>query len=229
MFQSSTQSNTLSGSRGSFPAKIKRSVFESPSMTLIAICVLAYLINIFLYILSPYLGTLYVQTFRFDPTYLLNRPWTLGTYIFMHNDFTHLLFNMLVLFFFGPALELRAGKKQMIGIFFTAGILSAIGHAFMSTPLLGISPAPVVGASGAIYGVFAALAVLEPDLRVYVYFIPMRIKHALVLFALIDFLMIHSSDMVAHIAHLSGLFVGLYMGYRVKKIQERFWRSRSRW
>ena len=45
----------------------------------------------------------------------------------------------------------------------------------------------------------------------------MRLKHALVLFALFDFLMVNSSDMIAHTAHLSGLFVGLYMGLRIKK------------
>jgi membrane associated rhomboid family serine protease len=78
----------------------------------------------------------------------------------------------------------------------------------------------MIGASGAIYGVFAALTMLEPDIRVYVYFIPMKLKHALVLFALFDFLMAGSSDMIAHTAHLSGLFVGLYMGLRIKKIQE---------
>jgi membrane associated rhomboid family serine protease len=89
----------------------------------------------------------------------------------------------------------------------------------------------MVGASGAIYGVFAALTILEPDIRVYVYFVPMKLKHALVLFAIFDFLMINSSDMIAHTAHLSGLFVGLYMGFRIKKIQESAQRSRyiGRW
>jgi membrane associated rhomboid family serine protease len=80
----------------------------------------------------------------------------------------------------------------------------------------------MVGASGAIYGVFAALAVLEPDILVYVYFVPMKLKYALVLFAVFDFLMINSSDMIAHTAHLSGLFVGLYMGFRIKKAQEKY-------
>ena len=89
----------------------------------------------------------------------------------------------------------------------------------------------MIGASGAIYGVFAALTMLEPDMRVYVYLVPMKLKYALVLFALFDFLMVNSSDMIAHTAHLSGLFVGLYMGLRIKKIQEDTIRSRytGRW
>jgi membrane associated rhomboid family serine protease len=89
----------------------------------------------------------------------------------------------------------------------------------------------MIGASGAIYGVFAALTMLEPDTRVFVYFIPMKLKYALVLFALLDFLMVNSSDMIAHTAHLSGLLVGLYMGWRIKKTEENTIRSRytGRW
>jgi membrane associated rhomboid family serine protease len=89
----------------------------------------------------------------------------------------------------------------------------------------------MVGASGAIYGVFAALTVFEPNSRVYVYFIPMRLKHTLLLFAIFDFLMVNSSDMIAHTAHLSGLIVGLYMGLRMKKINEKYMRTRyvGRW
>jgi membrane associated rhomboid family serine protease len=204
--------------------RIRSSVSRSPSMAIIAACVLSFLIE-----LIPGIGPLYVYTFQFDPDYLLTKPWTLVTYIFLHKGLGHLFFNMLVLYFFGPVLERRAGSKELLGIFFTAGVLSAVGHALISLPIFGIYPSPIIGASGAIYGVFAALAVLEPNLRVYVYFIPMKLKEALLLFALFDFLMINSTDMIAHAAHLSGLFVGLYMGFRIKKIQEKYRRAYRRW
>jgi hypothetical protein len=83
------------------------------------------------------------------------------------------------------------------------------------------SGSPVVGASGAIYGIFACFALLEPDMRVYVYFFPMKITQALVLFALVNILMIGSNDMIAHAAHLSGLVFGLYMGFKIKKEMKR--------
>jgi len=212
--------------------KIKRSVLASPSMAIIALCILSFVLFFFLMKMMPETWFRCYQMFWFDPDFIWKRPWTLVTYIFLHNSITHLFVNMLVMFFIGRGLEQRVGKKQLLGVFFTAGVLSAVGHALMSMPIFGVYPTPIVGASGAIYGVFAALAVLEPDSRVYVYFIPMKLKQALVLFAALDFLMIHSTDMVAHIAHLSGLFVGLYMGYRIKKIQERHWkgsRSARRW
>lgn len=201
-------------------------IFTSPSMAIISLCTLSFFLE-----MVPGIGYTYIDAFQFDPNYLVTRPWTLVTYIFLHTGLLHLLFNMLVLYFFGTALEKRVGNRQLLAIFFTAGILSAIGYTFLSRPVFNISPVPMVGASGAIYGVFAALTMLEPDIRVYVYFVPMKLKYALVLFALLDFLMVNSSDMIAHTAHLSGLFVGLYMGLRIKKIQENALRPRyiGRW
>jgi membrane associated rhomboid family serine protease len=195
----------------------KSSIFSSPSYVIIILCVLSFIVE-----LVPGIGPLYFNVFRFDPALFVSSPWTLITYMFLHSGLVHLFFNMFVLFFFGPALERRVGNSLLIEIFFTAGVLSAIGYTFLSEPLFNTLPGPMVGASGAIYGVFAALAVLEPDILVYVYFIPMKLKYALVLFAVFDFLMINSSDMIAHTAHLSGLFVGLYMGFRIKKAQERY-------
>jgi len=206
--------------------RTKSSIFTSPSIAIIVLCTLSFILE-----LMPGIGPLYVSAFQFDPSSLISRPWTLVTYIFLHTNLGHLFFNMFVLFFFGPALERRVGNRQLLEIFFTAGILSAMGYAFLSRPIFNISPGPMIGASGAIYGVFAALAMLEPDLQVYVYFVPMRLKYALLLFALFDFFMVNSSDMIAHTAHLSGLFVGLYMGLRIKKTQEKCLKSRhlGRW
>jgi len=213
-------------SRGGTTDRIKNSVSTSPSMAIIFLCVISFFLE-----MVPGIGPLYISAFQFDPGSILARPWTLVTYIFLHNGLWHLFINMLILYFFGTALERKVGNKQLLGVFFTAGILSAIGYTFLSQPIFNISPGPMIGASGAIYGVFAALTVLEPNIRVYVYFIPMRLKHALLLFAVFDFFMVNSSDMIAHTAHLSGLFVGLYMGFRIKKIHEKYMKSRydGRW
>jgi membrane associated rhomboid family serine protease len=204
----------------------KNSILASPSIVIIVLCTLSLFLE-----MVPGIGSLYVRAFQFDPDSLVTRPWTLVTYIFLHSSFLHLFVNMLVLYFFGTALEERVGNRQLLEIFFTAGILSAIGYTFLSQPIFNISPGSMIGASGAIYGVFAALTMLEPDTRVYVYFVPMKLKYALVLFALLDFLMVNSSDMIAHTAHLSGLLVGLYMGWRIKKTEENTIRSRytGRW
>ena len=189
---------------------IKYSMKNSPAMGIIYLCIFSFILQL----LIP--G--YMQFFQLVPAFVLQRPWTLVTHMFIHSGFTHLLFNMLVLFFFGPELERRAGKKIFMYVYFTAGLVAAIAYTLTSS-----SPyTPVVGASGAIMGIFAALAIVAPDIRVYVYFIPMQITHALILFVLLDFFLLGANDMVAHTAHLSGALVGVLMGSRIKRAQIRY-------
>ncbi|MDF1557250.1 MAG: rhomboid family intramembrane serine protease [ANME-2 cluster archaeon] len=180
-------------------------VSRNYSLYIIMVCVVVYLLQL---IFWPEFDNLFMLT----PSEVASKPWTLFTYMFLHSKFRvfHILFNMLVLFFFGPILERKIGSYRFLSVYFGAGLLSALGH-------MVFSGSPVLGASGAIYGIFACLAVLEPEIRVYVYFIPMKIAQALVLFALIDILMMGSNDMIAHAAHLSGLVFGLYMGLKLKK------------
>jgi len=182
--------------------RIKRSMYTSPSMAIIYICLFLYFFD--------FLIRDYIQFLWLDPLFLLARPWTLITHIFLHGSLDHLFINMLVLFFFGRELEKRIGNRVFWNVFFTSGIIAAIGYTLTDT-------GPMIGASGAIYGVFACMAVLAPGMRVYVYFVPMKIKHALVLFALLDLWLFGAPDMIAHTAHLTGLFVGLVMGMKIKK------------
>ncbi|MDO9517245.1 MAG: rhomboid family intramembrane serine protease [Methanosarcinaceae archaeon] len=201
MLKNTAKHAAKSAAIGTFD-RIKRSMFTSPSMAIIYVCVVSFFLEL---LISGYVGF-----FQLSPSLLLARPWTIITHIFLHANLTHLFFNMLVLFFFGRELERRVGNRVFWNVFFTSGIVAAIGYTLTGT-------GPMIGASGAIYGVFACMAVLAPEMRVYVYFIPMRIKYALVLFGLMDFLLIGSPDMIAHTAHLSGLFVGVLMGMRIKK------------
>lgn len=184
---------------------ISYSMRSSPSMAIIYLCLFSFILQ-----LVP--G--YFDALKLVPGEVLTHPWTLITHMFLHVGFFHLFFNMMVLFFFGPELERRAGKATFLRVYFIAGIVAALGYSLTSSQ-------PVVGASGAIMGVFAALAVIAPEIRVYVYFIPMRIVHALILFTLVDFLFIGANDMVAHTAHLTGILIGLLMGMRIKRDQRR--------
>ncbi len=156
------------------------------------------------------------------PLGIITRPWTVVTHMFLHSGPIHLLFNMMFLFFFGPELERRIGGKRFLIVFFLSGIVAAIGYSLWSVFILR-SAAPAVGASGALFGIFACLAVIAPDIEVYIYIIPMKITHALIFFALLDIIlgstfMVTGStvDMVARSAHLSGIIAGLVMGRQIK-------------
>ncbi len=154
----------------------------------------------------------YTELLILNPTHIMERPWTLVTHLFLHGSFMHFLINMLVFFFFAPVLERKIGSTKFLLIFFLAGIFAGIGHSLTSV-------IPSLGASGAVYGVLGALAVLMPKLKVYIFPlpIPVEIWIVVILFALYDFFMIGSGDMIAHTAHLSGLFFGLLAGMSLKK------------
>ena len=193
------------GHRGRSPYAVP--ISRNYSLYIIMLCVVTYFIQL---IFWPY----FTNYFMFIPELAAVRPWTVFTYMFLHGSVRHLFINMFVLFFFGPTLEKKIGSYKFLIVYFGAGLLSVLGHMIFSG-------SPVVGASGAIYGIFACLALLEPGMRVYVTFFPMKITQALVLFAFIDILMMGSNDMIAHGAHLSGLVFGLYMGFKIKKEMKR--------
>ena len=152
----------------------------------------------------------YTARLILNPVLVLDRPWTLVTHIFLHGSFEHFFFNMLFFVFFGPVLERRIGSKKFLIIFFLAGVIAGLGWCLTSV-------SPALGASGALSGIFATLAVLMPRMKVYLFFfIPLEMWMAVIFFALIDFMLIGSGDTIAHTAHLSGLFFGLLAGYYLK-------------
>jgi membrane associated rhomboid family serine protease len=154
----------------------------------------------------------YTEHLMLIPALVTERPWTLVTHIFLHGSFMHFFINMFVFFFFAPVLEKRIGSVKFLLIFFLAGIFAGIGWSLTSVY-------PAVGASGALSGIIGTLAILMPKMKVYIFPIPLPIDIwiVVILFALFDFLMIGSGDMIAHTAHLSGLFFGFLAGVWLKR------------
>jgi hypothetical protein len=151
--------------------------------------------------------------------------WTWVTSMFAHGGFTHIAFNSIALYFFGPVVERYLDTRRFTALFFAAGILA--GLAQVGTTLLTTGPfgPGVVGASGAIMGVLGVLTVLNPNLKVYLYFIlPMPLW--VLTFGFAAFSIVAGfgdfggagalGGNVAHFAHLVGLIVGLAYGGRVK-------------
>lgn len=198
----------------SFLNKIKKWATKSPTIAIIIICIASYIIGNL--IITNVIGINYFALLGLPAniSQILVKPWTILTHIFVHSNFAHLFLNMFVLFFFGNEFEKRFGKQRFLTVFFLAGIFASIGFALITT-----TPFPLVGASGAVIGIFAALAILVPDLPIFVFFIPMRIKHAIILLIGIEFLffIVNTQDMIAHSAHLIGMVVGILMGFWIKR------------
>jgi len=146
------------------------------------------------------------EAFALVPLDVVNRPWTLLTYMFLHANTSHILFNMLGLFFFGPRLELELGGRNFLALYFVSGLIAAL-VSFLTPETM------IIGASGAIYGVFMGFAYYWPRENVYIWgILPVQarimvvIMTALSLYGGLGFGM----DNIAHFAHLGG-FLGGYL------------------
>ncbi len=153
-----------------------------------------------------------IQEFGFAPKNFFEKPWTLITSMFIHGGFTHFFWNMLALIMFGSFLELRISRKNFLLIYFVAGILGGLAY-WITSPF---SEIPAVGASGCIYGILGAVAILYPTLMVWVGLIPMPMIIAACFWALVSLVGIFVPSNIAHQAHLAGLIVGFYFGHRIK-------------
>ncbi len=146
--------------------------------------------------------------------------WTWITSIFSHGGFGHILVNSIVLYFFGPIVERRVGSKTFLALFLIAGM--AAGLAQISTAILFGGISRVVGASGALMAIMGVLTVLNPHLRVYLYFIlPVPLWLLTLGFALYSVFIALGGGFgaggVAHLAHLTGLGIGLVYGEKLKR------------
>ncbi|MGB1586956.1 MAG: rhomboid family intramembrane serine protease [Thermoplasmatota archaeon] len=177
------------------------------------------------YILQQLVGTTlgaYAHWFLFGignlPTELGNgwwlRPWTLITSTLSHspNNLTHILFNGLVLFFFGPILERILGLKRFLTWFFITGAVSGVLQILITGGL-------ALGASGALMFVFGCLAIIMPNEKVLFWgIIPMPFWAMGILYAFLDVVgAINPYSSVGNFAHLSGMAMGLWYGWKLKQ------------
>jgi membrane associated rhomboid family serine protease len=133
--------------------------------------------------------------------------WQLATYMFLHGSFWHLAINMFVLWMFGSELERTWGTAQFMKYYFITGV----GAGVLSLVVTPGSAVPTVGASGAIFGLLVAYAMIYPNRLVYLwFFIPVKAKYLALMLGVFELLatMQMARDGVAHWAHLGGMVVG---------------------
>ncbi|MBN1449105.1 MAG: rhomboid family intramembrane serine protease [Bacteroidetes bacterium] len=136
-------------------------------------------------------------------------PWQLVTYMFLHGNFTHILFNMLMLWMFGMELENTWGSKKFLIFYFASGIVAGLANLFIA-PMFS-TPGATIGASGGVYGVLTAFALMFPNRYIYLwFFVPIRAKYLITFLFFIEVYngIAGTMDGIAHIAHLGGAVVG---------------------
>lgn len=176
-------------------------------------------------------GGMLVDWLAFSPPdFVHGYLWLPLTYMFLHSGLSHLFFNMLMLYFFGPEVERVLGTRQFVRFYLLCGALGVLGNLLPILLAGANSHISVVGASGATLGVLVAFAMVEPDRRVFLFPLPIPINaRALVIIIVVMNLMAGlGSETSASVAtHFGGMITGfLYMKYRPYFAARR---ARRRW
>ena len=141
------------------------------------------------------------------------RPYQIVTHMFMHGGFSHIFFNMFGLFMFGRILESVLGSKRFFILYFLSG-LGAAALQLLIYYLQG-TPAQMIGASGAIFGILIAFAMMFPNVELMIIFlpIPIKAKYLIPVYAVLElfFGIANFSSNIAHFAHLGGAIVGFIL------------------
>jgi membrane associated rhomboid family serine protease len=203
------------------------------SKTLLAIVVIAFIFQL--------ISVDFTWAFIFIPTIALQEPWRFVTSMFLHSpgSFYHIFFNAYALFLFGSILETRISRKDYLVIFFGAGLLGGVLYYLISlTPYVALCElgdgtlwaCPALGASGAIYGLLGAVAIMLPEMRIFMLFIPMKMRYAALLWFAISFFGTFSGfGDIAHAAHLGGLIFGLVYAWFIKRNVQEFYMPPENW
>lgn len=175
--------------------------------------------NVGAFLLTFVAPDLMTDVFGLSPQAVLEqgRFWQLATYLFVHDPggFGHILFNMLGLWMFGVDLERRWGTTGFVKYYFVTGVgagaATVIASLLPFAPLEAMYAASTIGASGAIYGLLLAWAVLFPHRTILFMFVfPMPARVAALIMGAMAFLSAVSgrNGSVAEATHLAGLLVG---------------------
>ena len=146
-----------------------------------------------------------------NPVKFLHQPWSLISYMFLHYDVMHILFNMLWLYWFGAMFHQIFGTRRFVGLYFLGGIGGALLYmlAYNVLPLFSSTEGLLLGASASVLAIVAATAVRQPDYKVgLLFFGQISLKWIAIVTIFIDVISIGSSNAGGHIAHLGGALTG---------------------
>ena len=154
-----------------------------------------------------------------QPLAFFSRPWTIVTCMFVHSGLWHIIANMFTLFFFGNYLHQLVGEKRFLITYFGGGILGSILFLLLGSPY-----SIAVGASGAVFALAGALAVMRPRLRVFIMPIPVPVPIWVAVLGGVIILSFFSG--IAWQAHLGGVIFGLVAGYIFRRRERRYYYGR---
>jgi membrane associated rhomboid family serine protease len=143
---------------------------------------------------------------------IIQRPWSLLTYFFLHIEIFHLIFNMMFLYWFGTIIQDFIGNKRLVQLFFYGGLAGAAAFILaMNTVSFFIAKGPnfLNGASAGVFAVVVAAATIRPNYQVHLLLLgQVRIKYIAAFYVLWSFIETTGSNAGGNIAHLGGAILG---------------------
>lgn len=168
-------------------------------------------------------GAPFDETFGLVPVLISKQffLWQFVTYLFLHADPMHLLFNMLALWMFGCELERYWGRKSLVRYY----LLTGVGAGVCSYLFDPVAMTNTVGASGAIFGLLLAYGVIFSERLIYIYFLfPIKAKYFVMIMGALELYFVLSSTRpgISATAHLGGMLIGfVYLrGGRIFRVGE---------
>lgn len=157
-----------------------------------------------------------------NPTDFLHKPWTLLTYMFVHQGFLHVLFNVINLYWFGKLFLTYFNQKQLVGLYILGGIFGGLFYllAFNLFPYFQTvaTQSLLLGASASALAIMTGVAAYNPNMEIPLMFIGnIKIKYIAVVFFFLSLFSVVGENAGGNLAHLGGIAVGYLFALRMKK------------
>ncbi|MDD4610319.1 MAG: rhomboid family intramembrane serine protease [Bacteroidaceae bacterium] len=153
--------------------------------------------------------------------HFLQKPWGIFTYMFLHEQLSHLFFNMICLYGFGQLFLLFFSSKHYRGVYIWGGLLGGLLYLLVYNlfpAMANQGDIPLLGASASILALITAVAYREPNYQVQLFLLGRwPLKYIAIGFVVLDLLLMPSSNTGGHVAHLGGAIAGLLFTYGLNK------------
>lgn len=215
------QGNILDGIKYFF---LQKSVMSRLMFVNIAIWIICLFISVFTWLFNISDISFVTKLFAVpsDISLLAQKPWTIFTYMFLQEQFWHLFFNMLMLYYGGKIFLQYFTQKQLLITYIVGGLIGALFFimAFNVFPVFEDikDTAFALGASASVLSILIAAAAYRPEHQINLFLLgPVKMKWVAVVFVVVDFLSITNGNSGGHIAHLGGALWGFLYGYMSRK------------
>ena len=162
---------------------------------------------------KPYESNIIIQWFSLNSNFdfFITKPWTIISYGFLHADFLHILFNSIVLYYFGNLFIQYFTQKQLLTFFLlgtlAGGFIFLLGYSYL--PFLSNQITPLVGASAGVSAIIIGIATYMPNYQLKLRLIgSVKLWHLAVFYIFLDVLQLSGNNAGGHLAHLGGALFG---------------------